>query len=132
MAIQTNTVFLSGFPLVCPMDLFGQRIPPIIINDEVLFRYVADRRLELASDFVGSVSTSDIATTLAKTYLIKRDGFNIGKIEFPAGGIVGVFSDDTELGDHIILTGQSVTVVGPAAFDATHARISWTLQATFT
>ena len=131
MAIQTNTVFLAGPPLTCPMDLFGQKTDALPLADEILYRYTADRRLELASDFVGSVSSSDIVTTAETVYIVRRDGFNIGTITFPIGGIVGVFADDTEIGDHVILTGQSITVVAPAVPDGTHARISWTFQATF-
>ena len=112
------------------MDLFGFKIP-VPGGDEILFRYVADRRLELAEDFVGSVSSSDIVTTAITTYIIRRNGFNIGTIVFPLGGTVGVFADDTEFGDHVIQLGDSITVVAPAVPDATHARISWTLQATF-
>ena len=131
MAIQTNTVFLSGPPLVGPLDLFGFKLAAPVAN-EVLFRYVADRRLELAEDFVGSVSTSDIATTGITTYIIQRNSSNIGTITYGIGAVIGSFADDTEFGDHIVLTGETVSIVAPAVPDATHARISWTLQATFT
>jgi len=132
MGIQTNTVFLSGPPLVCPIDLFGFNvdIPPLAIS-EILFRYVADRRLVLAKDFVGSVSNSEFTTTGITIYTIQRNGFNIGTITFPIGGTVGAFVDDTELGNHIIQLGDTITIVAPLVPDFTHARISWTLQATF-
>lgn len=88
-----------------------------------LTRFETPRAFSLQAALPGSVSDATAAATLAATLLIFKDAVQIGTITFAAGSKVGVMAltADTTFAIRNVLT-----VVAPAAVDATLANITFT------
>lgn len=92
----------------------------------LLFQYVATESFELAIGLPGTQSFLGVATTLAVSYVIQKNGANIGTIDFAALGTVGTY---TFVAAVSFVAGDRLQVLAPAVPDATAADLSFTYSA---
>lgn len=89
---------------------------------EVLLRYVAARSFTLPINAVVSQFKSTIAATASKVFNIQKNGANIGTATFAAAGTSATFSVASATN---FVTGDLLTLVAPAAPDATLANLAF-------
>jgi len=78
-----------------------------------LFSVIAIRQFILPADCVGSQAKVSVAPHTSATFIIKRNGFQIGTFTFPAGVLTATFdSDETEF-----IPGDVLEVYAPAIQD---------------
>lgn len=94
-------------------------------NDAILMRFVANRAFRLPAVLAGSVGASSVAPTAAVTYLVKKNGTNLGTMDFAIATNTATFTAATATD---FTVGDIMTVVAPAAVDATHDEIAWTFK----
>lgn len=94
-----------------------------------MFSYAVARSCTLPVGLTGSVYTSGVAATASTTFPIKKNGSNVGSLNFAIGATTATF---TMASATSLAPGDLLTVVAPGSPDATLADITGTLAATRT
>jgi hypothetical protein len=97
---------------------------PLFIGDEVLQLISVNRAMKLVQDLVGSTAECKVVSTGSVSYVIKKNGSNIGTIDFALGVTQATFTFAAEVS---FIVGDFIEIVAPATIDATHDTIGWTL-----
>lgn len=93
----------------------------------VISRFRTPRAFTLPAGLTDSEGGSGVAPTGAVSYPIKKNGSQVGTMDFGAGSNSATFTMATETSFAI---GDLLTVEAPATADATHDEIAFTLVAT--
>lgn len=94
---------------------------------DVVFQFVAVRPVTFADDFLGSEAKARVISTASRVYAIQKNGLGVGDITFTnGGGVDGVFA--TSGGATILDVGDILTILAPAAADATLEDVAITLK----
>lgn len=100
-------------------------------NNAVLMRIIIPSDATFPSGFTGSYAISTVAPTAITVYTLKRNGATIGTVTYAIASNTGVYADNTEIGAHSFSPGDIITLHAPAAADATHDGLAWTIVFTF-
>jgi hypothetical protein len=98
--------------------------PGVPGNNQTLLFWTAPRRVRLYPNLPKSQASSGTAATASATCNINRNGSQIGTLNFAAAATVATFSFAALT---VLSRGDVLTIVGPAAADATLADIAITL-----
>lgn len=94
---------------------------------DVVFQFVAVRTVTFADDFLGSEAKARVISTASREYVIQKNGLAVGEITFTnGGGVDGVFA--TSGGSTVLDVGDILTILAPAAADATLEDVAITLK----
>lgn len=93
---------------------------------QVILRYLAPRSLILPPDLAGSRGAAGVGATAPADFDLRRNGSSIGTMRFAAGATVASF---IAAAPATFAPGDVLTVVAPAAPDATLADLAITLLA---
>lgn len=96
-------------------------------DGDVLSRFIAVRDFRMPAGLTGSVASSEVATTSAASYPIKKNGTSIGTIDYAAGQTAGTFTFAAQVD---FTSGDKLTVEAPATADSTHDGLVWTFKCT--
>lgn len=91
----------------------------------LMAKTIMTQTIELASGLTGSFCTSEIASTAAKSFDIKKNGSNVGTIDFAASATSATFTFAT---DTTFNAGDDIKIVGPAVQDATLSDIALSIK----
>jgi hypothetical protein len=97
--------------------------------NELLLRYLVTENLTLPAGLPGSGGDAGVPTTTSVAYAISKNGTAIGNITFPSTGAAGVISFSTDIA---FVSGDILSINGPAIPDGDQANISITLHAALT
>jgi hypothetical protein len=109
-----------------PADLTGFKMGQPSA-DEILMRVPIARRTRMKVDLAGSQGVAGAAATAQTDFDIRRNGTSFATMRFAAAGSVADFIAATET---VLEPGDVLSVVAPAAPDATLADIGFTLAGT--
>ena len=110
-----------------PIDI-GTYVSGTPSANEVILRYVFTRAVTFADEFAASQGSAGAAATGSTTFLVRKNGSNVGTIVFAASGTIATF---TTTGTTVsFAAGDVLDIVAPASPDATLANISVTLAGT--
>lgn len=90
----------------------------------VILRYVAARAFSIPADGAGSVAVAGVAATAQSDFLLKKNGTTFLTARWAAAGTVATWVSGTLTS---FASGDVLTIVAPAAPDATIASIAITL-----
>jgi len=108
------------------LDL-GMFFPGIPASNQLMFKFVAARALELPANFAGSYGHIGTNPTSSFVMIVSVAGANVGTITVSTGG---VFTFATTAGAVIpVDPGERIEIAGPASADGTAADIAATLLA---
>ena len=96
-------------------------------DGEVLSRFIAVRDFRMPVSLTGSQASSVTATTGVTAYPIKKNGTQVGTIDYAAAATAGTFTFATQTD---FTSGDILTVEAPATADATHDGLVWTFKCT--
>jgi len=94
-------------------------------EEQILYRYIACRRINVPQNFTGSIAKCIIAPTGNYIITILRGEDEIGTITFSAGLTIGVF---TSLGAFTLDIGDTLTFKAPAVADNTFETLIFNLK----
>lgn len=94
-------------------------------SSEVILRFVATRTITFPAGFAESRGVAGTAATASTTFDVKRDGSNIGSLNYAISAAVATF---TLTAPASFVAGEVLTIVAPASPDATLADIAITLH----
>jgi len=94
-------------------------------SDAILYRYITCRRINIPSDFSGSIAKCVIAPTGNYIIKIMRGEDEIGTITFPAGTSTGIFAS---LGAFTLDVGDTLTFKAPSTEDNTFETLIFNLK----
>lgn len=78
-------------------------------------------------NLTGSRGVASVAATASTTFLIKKNGTQVGTMVFAAAGTVATFTMGSAT---TVTTADEITVEAPASPDATLSDVRFTLKAT--
>lgn len=84
----------------------------------VVARFIAPRSFKIAAAMAGSIGNAGVAPTGAVILIVKKNGTQIGSVNFAAGQVTPTFVAATET---TFAKGDIFTVTAPATADATFA-----------
>lgn len=93
----------------------------------VLMRFSVNRPFTLPSGLTDSKAESTVAATGSASYPIKKNGVQVGTIDWAAAATDATFTFSSA---ESFVVGDILTVEAPATADAAHDGISWTFAAT--
>lgn len=105
-----------------PIQVLG-----VPLTSEVIYLFAAPRHFTLPQNLTNSQGIAQQAATGTATFVINKNGSQVGSFAFAAGATVATF---TLAAATAFLPGDILTVVAPATQDATLANIAITLAAT--
>jgi hypothetical protein len=111
-----------------PNDIAGMVLGKPNATQQVL-RYVAARACSLPANLVGSIAKAAVASTGAQAYSLQKNGAQFSTMSFAAGGVTPTWGTCAATN---FAVGDVLTVVAPAAVDATLADIGFTLLGSLT
>ena len=91
----------------------------------LLAKTIMTQTVELAIGLTGSFCTSEIASTAAKSFDIKKNGANVGTIDFAAAATTATFTFATGT---TFNAGDDIKIAGPAIQDTTLSDISLSIK----
>lgn len=92
---------------------------------QIVNRYIAVRNYTLPINAANSQFRSGTAASATATFLLQKNGVNIGTVSFAAAGTTGVFSVAAAVA---FAAGDVLSIVAPAVQDAALADLTLTLQ----
>jgi hypothetical protein len=92
----------------------------------MVFQFVVPRAISFPVDLVGSLAKAGTAATSAAAFTLRRNGSNIGSVDFAGGASAATF---TLAGGGIFAAGDVLEILAPSPQDATLADVSITLMA---
>lgn len=104
----------------------GGYIEGLASNNEVVWKFYSPRAWTLPAGASGGAA-ADVAATASCTFTLQKNGSAIGTVTFAAAGTVGTVSITSSTS---VAAGDVLTLVAPAAADATLANIAFTLAGT--
>lgn len=93
--------------------------------NQVMNRYIAPRAYTLPAGAVNSQFKSLTAATGVSTFMLQKNGANVGTVSFAAAATVGVFNIAAAVA---FAPGDVLAIIAPAAQDATLSDLIYTLQ----
>lgn len=94
---------------------------------DVVFQFVAVRPVTFADNFAGSEAKSRVITSNDRTYIIQKNGVQVGTMIFTnAGGVDAAL--DTNAGSVTFIAGDILSILAPAAADGTLEDVSITFK----
>jgi len=98
----------------------------LTVGSQVIFRHTFARDVILDRKAIGQ-ATSDTATTAETIYIINCNGSPIGTITYASSATDGTIAWNSNA-PTLMSEGDTLSVIGPATADSTHAGISITLK----
>lgn len=92
-------------------------------NGDVIQRFIAVRDFRMPTNLTGSQASSTVAPTGTPAYPIKKNGVQVGTIDYSTVAGTFTFSADVDF-----TSGDVLTVEAPATADATHDGMVWTFK----
>jgi hypothetical protein len=104
----------------------GLFIPGQPAASAMVFQFVVPRAIGFPVNLVGSLAKAGTAATSAASFTLRKNGSNIGTIDFAGGAAAGTF---TLAGGAVFAAGDVLEMLAPSPQDATLADVSITLLA---
>ena len=104
----------------------GLFIPGPPAASAMVFQFVVPRAISFPVNLAGSLAKASTAATSAAAFTLRRNGSNIGTVDFAAGAAMATF---TLAGGAVFAAGDVLEILAPSPQDATLADISITLLA---
>lgn len=104
----------------------GLFIPGQPAASAMVFQFVVSRAISFPVNLAGSLAKAGTAATSAAAFTLRRNGANIGTIDFAAGSATATF---TLAGGAAFAAGDVLEILAPSPQDATLADVSITLIA---
>lgn len=108
-----------------PFDL-GFFWPGVMANNQLIARFAFTRTVFFPTNLSGSVSKSLAAANASTTIDVKKNGTDIGDIVFAAAGTVATYTFTA----NSFVSGDVLSLHGPAVADTTLADVAFTLKGT--
>jgi hypothetical protein len=121
----TNLVALAASAVGGLYDI-GLFIPGQPAASAMVFQFVVPRAIALPVNLAGSLAKAGTAATLAAAFTLRRNGSNIGTIDFAGGSTTATFA---LAGGAAFAAGDVLEILAPSPQDATLADVSITLMA---
>jgi hypothetical protein len=103
--------------------------PGTYTNSQVILAYPVDRAVTFAGNLANSKATLTAAVTASTTFVVKKNGTQIGTIVFSTGTTATSFTT-TSGAAQTFAAGDILSIEGPASADATAAGLGFSLQGT--
>lgn len=107
-----------------PHDVSGFNVG-VLTSNQVIIRHVFTRAVVFADEFAGSRGRAGTSAAASTTFLVRKNGSNIGTMVFGAGGTVATFTTTGTTVSFAI--GDLLEVVAPSSVDATLANVAVTM-----
>ena len=107
----------------------GLFIPGQPAASAMVFQFVVPRAISFPVNLVGSLAKAGAAATSAALFTLRRNGSNVGAVDFAAGAATATF---TLAGGAVFAAGDVLEILAPSPQDATLADVSITLSASRT
>jgi hypothetical protein len=121
----TNLVALAASAVGGLYD-FGMFIPGQPAASAMVFQFAVPRAISFPVNLVGSLARAGTAATSAASFTLRKNGSNIGTIDFAAGTATAPFA---LAGGAAFAAGDVLEILAPSPQDATLAHVSITLSA---
>lgn len=121
----TSLVALAAAAVGGVYDI-GLFIPGQPAASAMVFQFVVPRAIALPANLAGSLAKVGTAATSAASFTLRRNGANIGTIDFAAGSATATFA---LAGGAVFAAGDVLEILAPSPQDATLADVSITLMA---
>ncbi len=104
----------------------GLFIPGQPAASAMVFQFVVPRAIAVPVNLIGSLAKAGTAATSAASFTLRKNGSNIGTIDFAAGAATATF---TLAAGAVFAAGDVLEMLAPSPQDATLSDVSITLMA---
>lgn len=102
-------------------------------SSQVIQNYIFGQTVNFPAGLVGSYGHASIGATATATFLVKKNGTNIGTMVFASGGSGGPQNATFTMATATTFSpGDMLVLVAPSSVDATLANLTWTFLGTTT